>query len=126
MKNIFLGLIFILFFLPQVSFGAPIVSPQQAACNKQLDGQSGAFFGQQAIDRGAFIKVNQDLIAKQDRIGRWKMGHRDGNHLNDGSAPADLTADEASIFAAFVAKQQSDKTAFLQKQNVAMQACLGS
>ena len=126
MKNIFLGLIFwkwipafagmtMLVFLPQASFGA-------AACNQQLDADSNAFFQQQAQERGAFIKANEDLIAKQDLLGKWLLDHKRNDQ--DPSMPPDLTPQEASIFAAFKQKQQSDKDAFFQKQAPARQNCL--
>jgi len=119
MKNICSGLILgagmtMLVLLPQVSFGVNAVS---TACNQQQDAKSVAFFQQQAQERAAFIKANQNIIAKQDLIGKWLMAQKDaqsgksGNTFSEPSPPP-LSSEVASVVAAFMQKQQSDKQAF--------------
>jgi hypothetical protein len=118
MKNISLGIIFTLFLLPQISFGAT-VSPQQAACTQKLDAQAVAFFQQQGAERSAFIQANKALIAKQDAIGKWKMAG------GPGAPPPALTSTDQNTMSAFTAQQQAEKTAFFRQQAIDMQACLG-
>jgi len=140
MKNILLGPVFMLLFLPQVSFGAnqttvvpnpaPLVDPALAAFNQKQDAESVAFFNQQGQERGAFIQANQAIIAKQDQIGKWKLTHSSGQGhqgLSAGSSPSwQLTPQEQSTLAAFVAKQQSDKMAFFAKLTKERQDFLNS
>ncbi len=118
MKNISLGIIFTLFLMPQISFGAT-VSPQQAACTKTMDAQAVAFFQQQGQQRSDFIQANKVLIAKQDAIGKWKMAGEIGPQ------PPALTSAEENIISTFTQQQQSAKVAFIKQQATDMQNCLG-
>src|ERR1700688_1460121 len=98
MKNICLGLIFMLVLLPQVSFGAN--DPLTTACNKTEDAESNAFFSQLGQERGTFINANKELIAKQDRRGKWLMSH----FSTEPGTPPNPTAEEKAVFSPFTQK----------------------
>jgi hypothetical protein len=128
MKNILWGAVFAVVFLPQMSFGAnqssvgfapaAFVNPELTAFNQQQDEQARAFFAGQAFERGNFIKSNKDIVDKQDRRARARREGRPDPH--------ELTAQDESTYAAFVAKQQADKAAFLSQLAQARQAFLSS
>jgi hypothetical protein len=121
MKNILLGLFFILVFLPHVSFGAPI---EQTPFAKQQDADAVVFFQQQAAERGDFIKAHADIIAKLDRQGREALRQKEGlhhsgtwaGHTSSSPASQPLSAEDSKTWATFMQKQLSDKQAFLAKQ----------
>lgn len=134
MKNIILGSVFILLFLPQASFGqtdtpavpapAAAVSPQQAACEEQIGQENTAFWSKQGQERGDFIKSNPQSIAKHDE--HFREGHDldVAKRLGKSTAGLPTPVDDDPAFIAFQAKQQSDKVAFLAKINQDMQKCL--
>ena len=122
MKNILLGPVFILVFLPQMSFGAP-VDPRVAACNQQMDAAGTAFYGQQGIDRDAFKKLHPDLIAKHDLRYKQMLAYRIAQQKGDWTVPP--APDEDAAMAAFIQKQESDKEAFLANLYAQRNKCLG-
>ena len=113
MKNILPGLIIMSVFLPQASFG------QIVSCSQKIDTESRDFFQQQAQDRGAFINANHVIVTKQDKQGKWRLAHKRTDDTS--SMPQGLTAPEQATLDAFVAKQLSDKQAFLGKLDLERQ-----
>ena len=132
MKNVILGSVFILFFLPQVSFGqviepkpvAAAKSPQQIACEQQIGEESTAFWSKQGQERGDFIKSNPQSIARHDQ--HFREGHDldVARRLGKSTAGLPTPVDDDPAFIDFQAKQQSDKVAFLAKMDQDMQKCL--
>ena len=130
MKNILWASVLILVFLPQVSFGAnqtnggtnpltnplTFVNPALTAFNNQQGADAIAFFGQQASERGAFMKAHTDIIAKEEL--RFKREQEFRRAQQSGASTVRLIppGDKDATFAAFVQKQQSDKQAFFAKQ----------
>jgi hypothetical protein len=137
MKNIFWGSIFMLVFLPQVSFGANQtiipVNPQLTAFIKQQDSDSVAFFQQQAADRASFMKLHADIIAKMDQQGKALMAYKDAqshHRLFPGDTSSDLSSPPPPVvddtYSAFIQKQLNEKQAFLAKQAQDKQTFLNS
>ena len=116
MKNLILGSVLIFVFLPQISFGATQpTSLTLTAFNDQQNSEAAAFFGQQAADRAAFIKTNAAIVAKQELRFKRLKELRDAQRTGASTATIKAPPDEDAIFAAFVAKQQAEKLAFLSK-----------
>ncbi len=101
-----------LVFLPQVSFGE---NPELTAFNEQQGSESSAFWQQQAQERGAFMNANPDIIAKHDQRFEELLAISMAQRTGKSTAGLPNPPDEDSTFSAFVAKQQSDKEAFLAK-----------
>lgn len=78
MKNAITGLMFILFLLPAVSFGAnqgTVVDPQQQAFIQQQDQEARAYYAQLAQERAQYIKTHAAFVAKLDVYGRAKAAY---------------------------------------------------
>jgi hypothetical protein len=91
MKNILLGSIFVLSFLPQV-------------CRAD-DAASIAFYQKQADDRAEYKKLHADEIAQQDK-----------NSIAYYQKQADDRANYKKLHAAEIAQQDKNSIAFYQKQ----------
>ncbi len=127
MKNILLGAFFMLILLPPISYGAnqtSVVNPQVAACLQQVSAENTAFWSGQAQERDAFGKANPNALASHDK--HWSAMHAIDMAQRTGKPTAGLPTPpvEDPTFASFLAKQQGDKVAFLQKLNQDTQNCL--
>ena len=147
MKNVYLGLIFMLVLLPQVSFGqttpttptTPTTTTQtntvtnslETTCLNKYQADGITFFTKQGAERSDWIKAHQDVLAKQDEVvHRWGEHRRkaieDAKKSGDWTKvpPGVLPAFTDSGAASFVAKQQSDKMAFMAGLEAARKKCL--
>lgn len=127
MKNILLGSIFMIVFLPQLSYGAnqgAPTNPQQAACLQQVDAKSVAFFQQQAQERDAFGKANPTVMTAHDLRFKELLAISMLERQGKSAAGLPVPPPEDPIFVAFQEKQRTEGAAFLQQQAQARQNCL--
>ena len=136
MKNIFLGSIFMLVILPQMSFGAdstpvvvpptPIIDPRVQACEQKMSEESNAFFMGQASERGTFLGANPTIIAKHDLRFKELQAIRVAQLKGESTVGLPVPDEEDPIFSDFFAKQLGDKQVFLGKLAQDKQDCLNS
>lgn len=132
MKNILLGSIFMLVFLPQVSFGATqtpgssFVDPALAAFQAHQDSESRDFFQQQSQERADFGKQNPDVMSKHDQRFKAMLAIDMARRTGKSTQGLDTPADEDPAFQAFVDKQRAEGQAFFAKLAQEKQAFLSS
>ena len=118
---------------PVVAPPAPVVTPQAhvrtvdpttEGCNERLDNWSRNFFSRQAAERGEWMKNNQAALARHDAHFKAALALDMARRVGKPTTGLENVPEDDATFAAFLSKQQSDKSAFFARQATARAACL--